>query len=486
MEFQSGIFLVFFVMVLILYHALPTKAKPVVLLGANLLFYAVGGVQWVPLLVACIVFSWAVALWMDKIQNQKARLALLWVSVIGFVGLLFYFKYFSTLMRGILGYWQQILAPLGVSFFTFTILGYLIDVYWKAQPAEKNLVKYAVFVSMFAQISSGPIERAENMLPQLSQPKPYDYDRLACGFSRILWGFFKKFVLANKIGSMVAVVYGDVEGFSGPFLVLASLLYSYQLYLDFGGYSDIAIGIMQALGFDVMENFRRPFAARSYTQLWDRWHISLTSWFRDYVFTPISFSIRGVQGKAGKALGWLAIFIIFPLSGIWHGTGLGFLMWGVLNGIFMVIGKMTTKRRRKWAKKNPLYKNAFVKAFIQCGCVYLMFTACIVFFRAESIQQALQIYAGFFGGWVETLFSPATVVSGLKEMGIGRVAILLIGGGSVLVELAEYAAEKKEQSIGLWLHSLRAPLRWAAYYAQLLALAFYGVLGQSSFIYRQF
>ena len=156
MEFQSGIFLVFFVMVLILYHALPTKAKPVVLLGANLLFYAVGGVQWVPLLVACIVFSWAVALWMDKIQNQKARLALLWVSVIGFVGLLFYFKYFSTLMRGILGYWQQILAPLGVSFFTFTILGYLIDVYWKTQPAEKNLVKYAVFVSMFAQISSGP------------------------------------------------------------------------------------------------------------------------------------------------------------------------------------------------------------------------------------------------------------------------------------------------------------------------------------------
>lgn len=486
MEFQSGIFIAFFAVVLVIYHNLPIKAKPVALLAANVVFYAVGGVQWVPLLAASILISWAIALALDKMQNQTARLVLLWCGVILFVGLLFYFKYFSALLRGMFQYKLLILAPLGVSFFSFTIMGYLIDVYWKVQPAEKNLVRYAVFISMFAQISSGPIERGKNMLPQLMEPKAYSYDNFVCGCSRMLWGFFKKFVLANMMGNMVAVVYGDIEGFTGPFLLFASLLYSYQLYLDFGGYSDIAIGTMQALGFDVMENFRRPFAARSYTQLWDRWHISLTSWFRDYVFTPLTFTIRGVEGKAGKFLGWFSIFIIFPLSGIWHGSGWGYLIWGVLNGLFMVVGKMTAKKRRKWAKKNPLYRNKFLKALIQCGCVYLMFTACIVFFRAENIGQAIQIYKGFFSGWAETLLSPSLIITALKTMGIGKVAILLVGGGSIAVELVERAAEQKGQTVGVWLHSLNAPIRWVAYYAQLLALAFYGVLGQSSFIYRQF
>lgn len=486
MEFQSGVFLIFFAMVLILYHNLSVKTKPVVLLVANVIFYAAGGVQWLPVLAVAIGISWGIGLLLDRIKQQSVRLVLLWTGICGFVGLLFYYKYFSTLLRGLFDYRLQIIAPLGVSFFSFTILGYLIDVYWKTRPAEKNLVHYAVFVSMFAQISSGPIERAEHILPQLQQPSAYSYENLACGFSRILWGCFKKFVLANTIGNMVAVVYGDLQAFTAPFIVLACLLYSYQLYLDFGGYSDIAIGIMQALGFEIMENFRRPFAARSYTQLWDRWHISLTSWFRDYVFTPLTFGIRSVPGKWGKALGWFAIFIIFPLSGIWHGAGLGFLMWGILNGIFMVVGKMTAKKRRKWAKKNPLYKNNVLKAVIQCGCVYLMFTACIVFFRAESLTQALQVYQGMFHGWAETLLSPSTIIASLKAMGIGKVAIVLIGGGSLLVELAEYAAEKKRQTIGVWLHSQKVPWRWLAYYAQLLALAFYGVLGQSSFIYRQF
>ena len=486
MEFQSGIFLAFFAALLAVYHNLPSRAKPWLLLAANAVFYAAGGVQWLPLLAAAVVISWAAALAMDRIAARPARLALLWGCVVLFVGQLFYFKYFSALLRGLFDYRLQIIAPLGVSFYSFTILGYIIDVYCRTQPAEKNLVRYAAFVSMFAQITSGPIERGSNMLPQLAAPRPYSFEQLAQGLSRALWGFYKKFVLANMLANMVGAVYGDVESFSGPFLLLASLLYSYQLYLDFGGYSDIAIGMMQALGYDVMENFRRPFAARSYTQLWDRWHISLTSWFRDYVFTPLTFSIRGVGGRAGKWLGWLSIFIIFPLSGVWHGAGLGFLVWGVLNGVFMVVGKMTAKKRRKWAKKNPLYRSRFVKAFIQCGIVYLLFTACIVFFRAESMGQALQIWAGFGRGWAETLLSPAAIVAGLKAMGIGRVAILVVGGGSLAVELCEWAAEKKGQTMGTWLHGLRAPARWAAYYAQLLLLAFYGVLGQSSFIYRQF
>ncbi len=480
MEFQSGVFLAFFAAILIFYHNLPKKAKPVLLLAANIIFYAVGGVQWVGLLICCILLSWGAALWIQHTQHSARRKILLGTSVTLFVGLLLYFKYFATFLRIVCDYRLQILAPLGVSFFSFTMIGYLVDVYRKKCNAETNLIRYAVFVSMFAQISSGPIERATNMLEQIEQPAAYRYDALAEGLSRMLWGFFKKFVLANTIGNMVTVVYSDVQNFTGPFLLLASLLYSYQLYMDFSGYSDIAIGIMQALGFKVMENFRRPFAARNYNELWKRWHISLTSFLRDYIYFPLGGSRKGTLRT------YLNVIIIFAISGIWHGSTVNFLIWGLLNGLLMVASKASIPYREKLQKKNPLYRSRFLKAVIQCGCVYALFTVCIVFFRAQDIQQAVQIYTGLFSGWVQTLTSPTAIITGLKTMGIGRTAILLVGGGCAIVEWVEYAAEKQGKTVGTWLHQQKPLIRWAAYYAQLFALAFYGILGQSSFIYRQF
>lgn len=480
MELQSGVFLAFFAGVLIFYHNLPQKVKPLLLLAANILFYAAGGVQWAALLAGCILLSWAAALLIQRIEHTGLRRIVFAVSVIGFVGFLCYFKYFSAFLRIFFDYKLQIIAPLGVSFFSFTMIGYLADAYRGKCAAEKNLIRYAAFVSMFAQISSGPIERAGNILPQLETPVKYRYETLAEGFSRMLWGFFKKFVLANMLGNMVTVVYSDLQSFTGPFLLLASVLYAYQLYLDFGGYSDIAIGMMQALGFNIMENFRRPFAARNYNELWKRWHISLTSFLRDYIYFPLGGSRKGTLRT------YVNVLIVFAVSGIWHGSTINFLIWGVLNGVLMILSKASMNWREDIQKKNPLYRSRFLKAVIQCGCVYAMFTMCIVFFRAQDLQQAMQVYTGLFHGWAETLLSPAVLVQGLKTMGIGKVAILLVGGGLVVVELVEWAAEKSGKTVGCWLHDQKPLVRWAAYYAQLFALAFYGILGQSSFIYRQF
>ena len=479
MEFQSGIFLAFFAALLAVYHNLPSRAKPWLLLAANAVFYAAGGVQWLPLLAAAVVISWAAALAMDRIAARPARLALLWGCVVLFVGQLFYFKYFSALLRGLFDYRLQIIAPLGVSFYSFTILGYIIDVYCRTQPAEKNLVRYAAFVSMFAQITSGPIERGSNMLPQLAAPRPYSFEQLAQGLSRALWGFYKKFVLANMLANMVGAVYGDVESFSGPFLLLASLLYSYQLYLDFGGYSDIAIGMMQALGYDVMENFRRPFAARSYTQLWDRWHISLTSWFRDYIFTPLSFYNRGLSGALGKLQGWFNIFIIFPISGLWHGDNMGYVIWGALNGLFMVVGKATAKKRRKWAKKNPLYRSRFVKAVVQCSIVYLLFTICIVFFAACY-------YGGDAadGAYVFThLFASGRSLSRavFADAGLSVVILWAVVIGAVFVEIMEKLGRPQQLIRKIWM-----PVRWVIYYALIAAILLFANFGASGFVYGQY
>ena len=464
MEFQSGIFLAFFAALLAVYHNLPSRAKPWLLLAANAVFYAAGGVQWLPLLAAAVVISWAAALAMDRIAARPARLALLWGCVVLFVGQLFYFKYFSALLRGLFDYRLQIIAPLGVSFYSFTILGYIIDVYCRTQPAEKNLVRYAAFVSMFAQITSGPIERGSNMLPQLAAPRPYSFEQLAQGLSRALWGFYKKFVLANMLANMVGAVYGDVESFSGPFLLLASLLYSYQLYLDFGGYSDIAIGMMQALGYDVMENFRRPFAARSYTQLWDRWHISLTSWFRDYVFTPLTFSIRGVGGRAGKWLGWLSIFIIFPLSGVWHGTGFHFLAWGGLHGLAQIFDI------KNWKLPRP------VKQLL----VFLFVDLTWMVFRVNSL--------GDLKGMLLILLTDFRLrdFAGM-ELTVFEWLLVLLG---ILLVLLKDVANERGFGFRRWILGQNAAARCLIYTGMIGAVVVLGVYGAaydtSQFLYTQF
>jgi len=295
----------------------------------------------------------------------------------------------------------------------------------------------------------------------------------------MLWGFFKKFVLADTIGVTVGRVFADLSAFPGPYLLLAALLYSYELYCDFSGYSDIAIGAARMFGFSVRENFARPFATRSFGELWRRWHISLTSWLREYLYFPLGGSRRGA------ARTYINMLIIFLVSGIWHGAGASFAVWGLLNGCLMAFGRWSAPKREAWAKKNPLTRCPALYAAGQTMYVYLLFTACIVFFRAPTLADAATLYARLFTGW-GVLLHPAGVMETLRSINIGRVSGMLILGGAALIEWVEWRAACRKISVGAWMRTLGKGKRIALYYALALLVLVFGALGSSSFIYFAF
>ncbi|MEG2672434.1 MAG: MBOAT family O-acyltransferase [Ruthenibacterium sp.] len=491
MAFQSVSFFALFFVTLCVYYAVPPRYKNAAILCASVVFYAATGFGYVLMLFAAILLSYFAAHLIASAKTTGKRKAVLTIFLLLFLGNLCFFKYYDAFGKTLMHLCQNVglpvllpdtglLAPLGISFYTFTVLAYLIDIYREKQTPERDFIRYAAFVSFFPLVASGPIERGRNLLPQFAGARPFVYETFCKGASRMLWGFFKKFVVANTIANMVDVVFVDVTKYTGPYLLLAALLYSYQLYCDFSGYSDIAIGAAQMLCMDVMENFTRPFAARSYTDLWRRWHISLTSWFREYLYFPLGGSRKGTLRTVCN------ILIIFLVSGIWHGTGLTFAVWGLLNGMYMVLGKMTAAPRAKLAQKNPLVRYKTLYATLQIATVYLLFTSCIVFFRAENMTDALYLYTHLFTGWSAALTAPSGVIATLKTMGIGRVTSLLLLVSIGFTELLEWRAALAKQKTGAYLRAQKPAVRMTLYYAMLLMLALFGVLGKSSFIYFQF
>ncbi len=491
MSFQSAGFFAFFVLTLLVYHRVPSRAKAPLLLAANLFFYAQAGVGHLALLAAAVLLSYGAARGLTRLKDGGPRKALLAAALVVLAGNLCFFKYYDQFGAALNGMAagaglpvllpdRGLAPPLGVSFYTFLLMAYLIDQYRRKYLPEKNLVRFAAFATFFPLISSGPIERGDGLLSQMERPEDFSYETFCQGASRMLWGFFKKFVIADTLGGMVGAVFGKPDAYTGPYLALAALLYSYQLYCDFSGYSDIAIGAARALGYRVRENFNRPFAARSFNDLWKRWHNSLTGWFREYLYFPLGGSRRGT------ARTYINIVIIFLVSGIWHGTGMTFAVWGLMNGVYMAVGRATQKPRAALAARNPLYRNRTVRAMLQIACVYLLFTSCIVFFRAATMADALYIYGHLFTGWGEALASPSGVIAALKSMGIGRVTGLLMLVSIAGCELVEWRAARAGRDTGLWMRSLPAGRRLALYYGVALLVLAFGKMGVSSFIYFNF
>ena len=490
MSFQSARFFVFLIVCLFLYYAVPKLWKNLFLLLASWFFYSCAGTAYFVLLVVVSAISYVVADVIGRAKTKAVQTTMLVLGLVVLLGNLCFFKYYDWFGRQLaiaashLGSAYippdyGLAVPLGISFYTFVLSGYLIDVYQRKREPERNFVKLALFASFFPLVSSGPVERSTGLLPQFDRPAPFQYDVFCQGASRILWGFFKKFVVADTLAVVVNRVFLDVTVHTGPYLLLAALFYSYQLYCDFSGYSDIAIGMARLFGFDVIENFRRPFAARSFSDLWRRWHISLTSWFRQYLYFPLGGSRKGTIRT------YLNILLIFLVSGIWHGTGLNFAIWGLLNGVYMVLGRASGNRRAVLARRNPLYRWAWLKALCQIGIVYLLFTSCIVFFRAENLTQALWFYSRLATGWTD-LFHPMAVLNGLRNMGVGYATGVPVLIGVLMVEWGEWRAEKEGCSVGAWICRRPFAQKMAIYYLLLLALAFWGKLGTSSFIYFQF
>lgn len=365
MSFISISFAILFLILVILYHLTARVAKNpvliqnILLLAASLVFYAFADFRYLPFLFYIIIISYIAG---KFCKNKTLFILFLIVDIAP----LFAIKCCPLIFHT---HW---IFPLGISFFTFQSISYIVDTYTKKIPSEKNFLNVAIFISFFPIISSGPIQRAGNLIPQFQNVRNFDYNNATDGMKLFAWGMFKKLCIADRIAVYVNYVYGNVNDGYGVAILLATVLYSFQIYCDFSGYSDMAIGIARYLGFNVGKNFDHPYLSKSVGEFWRRWHISLSSWLRDYVYIPLGGS------RVALPRIYLNILITFLVSGIWHGSTWNFVIWGLLHGIFQCIGRAT---KSFWEKIK-------VPSFIRIFITFCLVTFAWIFFRSNNLQEA--------------------------------------------------------------------------------------------------
>ncbi len=401
MLFNSAEFLVFFAIVCIFIGFASIKnavtRMQIVLLSASLFFYAFWNPFYLILILFSVFVTWVSALQMEKMPEKKKLILI--ISLVLNLAVLFFFKYFNffaglanriSSFAGIKVIIPQfsVLLPVGISFYTFQALSYSIDVYKGSVKAEKNLLAYALFVTFFPQLVAGPIERTENLLPQFKEVHKFDYDRVVEGLLLATWGMFKKIFIADRLAFYVNMVYGNLLESTGVALLTATVFFAFQIFCDFSGYSDIAIGIAKVLGFNLMRNFDHPYFSKSIAEFWRRWHISLSSWFKDYVYIPLGGNRVSIPRH------YFNLLAVFLLSGLWHGASLHFVAWGALHGFYQIAGYATKPFRVAVLKKCRIVTEEGTKRWYQLvqtaftfGLVYIGW----IFFRAPGFRGALQI-----------------------------------------------------------------------------------------------
>lgn len=388
MLFNSTQFLLFFPLVVLLYYITPFRWRWALLLAASYYFY----MSWNPWFILLIITSTVVDYitgWRMSLESEKRkRLPWLILSLVVNLGMLFFFKYYNFFIDNInftLGTgwsYARLILPVGISFYTFQTLSYSIDIYKGQIQRESHLGRFALFVAFFPQLVAGPIERAKNLLPQLQKRVVFSYENFSSGAQRIIWGLFKKVVVADNIAFVVDEIYGSPDSYGPVGLLLASYLFAIQIYCDFSGYSDIAIGSAKILGIDLMKNFRTPYWATSVREFWARWHISLSTWFRDYVYIPLGGNQKTRRRIAAN------ILFVFIISGLWHGANWTFIIWGTIHGVLLLFERLL---RRKEKPKSRLTK--LFHSFI----LFQVITLAWIFFRAENLDDAWYILTKILG-----------------------------------------------------------------------------------------
>ncbi|MGN0437961.1 MAG: MBOAT family O-acyltransferase [Lachnospiraceae bacterium] len=404
MLFNSIDFLIFFPIVLFIYFVIPKKIKHIWLLVASYYFYMCWNAKYALLIFTSTVITYISGVLIEKIktsdkEDNKKTFLKKWVvagSFIANLGILFYFKYINFALDLLSQLFAvvhiqlsvpvfDIILPVGISFYTFQALSYTMDVYRDDIYAEKNFIRYALFVSFFPQLVAGPIERSKNLLKQLAVPKKFCFEEAREGLLLMLWGFFLKIVLADRIALFVDTVYGDYHTFGGVYLIVATLLFAVQIYCDFSGYSTIAMGVAKIMGVSLMENFDAPYLSVSVAEFWRKWHISLTSWFKDYLYIPLGGS------RKGKARKYLNKLIVFLVSGLWHGAQLSFVFWGGLNGVYQIIGEFLQPVRDKMVTVLHLNRESAGHKLTKMIITFLLVDFSWIFFRANRLLDAFAI-----------------------------------------------------------------------------------------------
>ncbi len=493
MIFNSLHFLIFFPIVVCLYFVIPKKVRYIWLLVCSYYFYMSWNAKYAVLIATSTVITWAGALFIEKSAKRQIRILCLVSVLVSNLGILFFFKYFNFFLGNInrilnhmnvqvLEVSFDVLLPVGISFYTFQALGYTIDVFRKNTRAEKNLLRYALFVSFFPQLVAGPIERSKNLLKQMHEVHSFDAERVKNGLLLMLWGFFQKVVIADRIALCVTNVYDNYTAYTGLQIAIATILFAVQIYCDFAGYSDIAVGAAQVMGFRLMQNFRAPYFSKSVAEFWRRWHISLSTWLRDYIYIPLGGS------RCGRLRKYVNTMVTFLVSGLWHGASWNYVVWGGLNGGYQVAGDVSASLRKKIAKHCKIRTECFTYRLFQMLLTFCMVDFAWLFFRAESLKTALHMLwhgihnIGLFS-WID-----ANSVLGITTLGIDEKDFYLMLITITVLFVVDVIRIK--YPIRVILEKQNLVFRWGLYYMVILIILIFGVYGvlfdASSFIYFQF
>jgi len=489
MLFNSVQFSIFFFFVTSIYFLLGHKYRWAWLLGSSCYFYMAFVPVYILILGGTIVVDYFAGIWIEKSEGRR-RFFLLVISLISNIGVLAFFKYFNFLNENLsfllhgAGYnnpipFLSIILPIGLSFHTFQAMSYTIEVYRGNQKPEKHFGIYALYVMFYPQLVAGPIERPQNMLHQFHEKHEFDYDRVKSGIWLMVWGLFKKIVIADRLAIIVNVVYGNVHQYKGIPLLIAIFFFAFQIYCDFSGYSDIALGAARVMGFRLMVNFDFPFGTKNISDFWRHWHISLSSWYNDYLYEPLVIAKRN-WGKMGL---FYAIFVTYFISGIWHGAGWTFIIFGVLHGLAVIYEILTRKIRKRIAKLfNREIYNAASAIITFC---YLCFTW--IFFRATTVNDAFYVLNHMFtgiGNQVRMMFQHPSYAGDFLFVGKGLGSFTLSIIGILFLEISESILRKR--NIMLWVFDRPTPIRYAIYYSITISVIVFGVFSQTKFIYFQF
>ena len=426
MLFNSAAFLIFFPVVTTAYFLLPHRFRWVLLLAASCYFYMAFIPKYILILVVTITVDYFAGLGLETFEGRKKRWVLI-ASILTNVGMLAFFKYFNfanenlAALADFIG-WNypiqtlSILLPIGLSFHTFQSLSYTIEVYRGHQKAERHFGYLALYVMYYPQLVAGPIERPQNILHQIHEEHHFEYARVTSGLKWIAWGMFKKVVIADRMVQFVNPVYSDPTSYDGPALVLATLAFAIQIYCDFSGYSDIALGSAQVMGVKLMKNFDHPYFAHSISEFWRRWHISLSTWFRDYVYIPLGGN-RVTQPR------WaFNIFLTFLISGLWHGANWTYIIWGALHGFYFILFALTESFWQKLSSAMRLDQLPRLKDGLSMLATFSLVTFAWIFFRAESLGDAQYITRHLVSGWrsylVQSWDTLVLGIQGIADLGI--------------------------------------------------------------------
>lgn len=482
MLFNSIDFAIFLPIVFLLYWFATNnnlKIQNLLIVAASYVFYGWWDWRFLSLIIFSTVVDYSVGRKLRLEENQIKRKILLWTSIIVNLGFLGFFKYYNFFLDNFVAAFTffgaeikanslHVVLPVGISFYTFQTLSYTIDVYKRKLEPTKDFIAFSAFVSFFPQLVAGPIERATNLLPQFYKERHFDYSKAVDGLRQILWGLFKKIVIADNCAEYANLIFNNSADYSGSTLVLGALFFTFQIYGDFSGYSDIAIGTSRLFGFDIMRNFNFPYFSRDIAEFWRRWHISLSSWFRDYLYIPLG-------GSRGNT--WMKIrntFIIFIVSGFWHGANWTFIAWGALNALYFLPLLLTNKNRNHTdtvahGKYFPTLKEFSLMLFTFSLTVFAW-----IFFRANNIGHAFNYISEIFSS---SLFT----IPKFAGMWHARKIMILV----VIFIFIEWLGREQQYAIASLGLTWKRPFRYALYYSMIIAIFWFGGKEQQ-FIYFQF